>query len=344
MRKFPNVLLNEVDELAFPQFTPVSKPVAFAHPAMFIMHRVIQARTDLHGNFRWEYFEWWKNHFKKLIGIDVADSDRMSRLAVDILNMYDELIVPSTFCKHVYESSGVKRKVHVVPHGVDPEWYEMPNLWETVPPASISPAILHVYLYKLRTRRKIILFWLWHSGQRKGWNEVRQFYEKIRKERDDVILVLKTGIANPIEYQQVMHLGCINIYGWISETDKLALYDIADLVLVFSRGGGFELNALEALARGVPVLTVDWGCFLDYVPPYLRCKKGRRVQPLPGNKLHVGYGYAVDVEDAVNKAHHILDNLDEYRAKVNEWREKVLKKRFRWDVIARMLIEIAKSE
>jgi len=343
MRKVFKVSIYEIDELAFPQFTPVSNPTAFVHPAIFIMDRIMRAKTDKWGRFRMEYYEWWKSHFEKLVGIDVADSDRMSDLAVTMLNMYDELVVPSTFCKEVYERSGVKAKVHVVPHGVDPEWYEAPNVWETLPPASINPAVLQIYLYKIKKNKKVILFWLWHSGIRKGWDEVREVYRRLRRERDDIVLVLKTGIPNPIEYQQVMDLGCINIYGWLSETDKIALYDIADINLNFSRGGGFELNCLEALARGVPCIASDFGSWVDYVPPYLQVKKGKKVQPLPGNKIHVGYGYAVDVNSAVSKINDTLDNLQEYKAKVQEWKEKHLKKKYRWDITAKQLLLIAKE-
>jgi len=343
MREKWKVDVHEVDELSFPTFTPVSNPVAFAHPAIFIMNRVIESRRDVWGRFRREYFDWWKSHFKCLVGIDVCDSDRMSELAVYILNLYDKVVTHSTFCVEVYRRSGVKPPVYRVPHGVDPEWYEMPNVWESLPATSINPAVLQLYLYKLRRRKKVILFWLWHSAERKGWPEVREVYRRLATERDDVVLVLKTGIPNPIEYQQVMDLGAINIYGWLSETDKIALYDISDIVLNFSRGGGFEHTCLEALARGVPCVSSDYGSWTDYVPKFLQVRRGRKVQPLPGNKIHVGYGYTVDVDSAVDKIHDILDNLQEYKAKVLEWREKVLRKEYRWDRIARKLIEIAKE-
>jgi glycosyltransferase involved in cell wall biosynthesis len=54
----------------------------------------------------------------------------------------------------------------------------------------------------------------------------------------------------------------------------------------------------------------------------------------------VGYGYRVDVEDALNKVHDILENYDEYRAKVEEWRQKVLNNEYRWDLIAEKLVKV----
>jgi glycosyltransferase involved in cell wall biosynthesis len=57
------------------------------------------------------------------------------------------------------------------------------------------------------------------------------------------------------------------------------------------------------------------------------------------NAIHVGYGYKVDVEDALGKIHDILENYDEYRARVEEWRAKILVNEYRWDVIAKRLVE-----
>ena len=270
MKKINGVRVYEVNEQSFPTLNPVAKPTAFVHPAIFIMHKVASTRVDHDGNFVMEYYKWWKNKFNQIIGIDVCDSDRISDFAVFLLNLTDQVVVPSRLCVEVYKKSGVKVPVHRVPHGVDPEWYEIPNVWETMPVASINPSILQLYLYKLKRKKKIILYWLWHSADRKGWEEVYQTYLRLVKERNDVVLVLKTMEPNIPEFQQVVNVGAINVYGWLDDYNKMALYDIADVNLNFSRGGGFELNCLESLARGVPCISSNWGSWVDYVPPFLQ--------------------------------------------------------------------------
>jgi hypothetical protein len=50
----------------------------------------------------------------------------------------------------------------------------------------------------------------------------------------------------------------------------------------------------------------------------------------------------VDVEDALNKIHDILENYDEYKARVEEYRER-LSKEYRWDIIAHRLLDVADS-
>jgi len=175
---------------------------------------------------------------------------------------------------------------------------------------------------------------------RKGWNEVREVYSRLAKERNDVVLVLKTMAPNSSAFQEVMHLGAVQVYGWLSEYDKMALYDLADITLMFSRGGSFEINCLESLARGVPCVASYWGSWKDYLPPFLGVKTGEKVKVFEGNAIHMGYGYKVDVEDALCKILDILENYDDYRARVEELRSKVLINEYRWDLIAEKLAKI----
>jgi glycosyltransferase involved in cell wall biosynthesis len=139
-----------------------------------------------------------------------------------------------------------------------------------------------------------------------------------------------------------MPLGAIEVYGFLSEYEKMCLYDLADITLCFSRGGAFEHNALESLARGIPVITSDWGSWTDYVPQFLQTKRGRKVIVLPNNMIHVGYGYTVNIESALNLTHNILEKYEEYKAKTEEWRKR-LSEEYRWDIIARKLIKTVTS-
>jgi glycosyltransferase involved in cell wall biosynthesis len=335
--------VHELDELTLPSYVPSVKYSAVLHPWIYIYHRFLQVRLNaLNETLRDRlpgYLEWWRSNFNQLVAIDVCDSDRMSDYAVNLLNQADKVVVPSNYCVEVYRQSGVKRPVHRVPHGLDPDWYTLPSVWDIAPAKSINPSLLEVYLYKLRKKKKLLLFWLWHSEVRKGWLEVKELYSKLVKERNDVVLVLKTMTPNSLAFQEVMHLGAIQIYGWLSEYEKMALYDLADVTLMFSRGGAFEQNGLESLARGVPVVTSNRGSWTDYVPQFLQVKAGERVRVFEDNAIHVGYGYKVDVEDALCKIHDILENYDDYRARVEEWRSKVLFNEYRWDVVAKKLVE-----
>jgi glycosyltransferase involved in cell wall biosynthesis len=334
----------ELDELAFPGFRPYIRYTAVLHPHIYIWGKVLSYfNNKVHERLRDKvmlYLERFRSLYDGLIAIDVCDSDRISGYAVDLLNNADRVVVPSSYCVNVYRGSGVKAPIYRIPHGVDPEWYSTSSFWNTKPIKRVNPALAELYLYKIKRGKKLLLFWLWHSPGRKGWPEVKQVYERLVKERRDVMLVLKTVYPNMPEFYEVMHLGAIQIHGWLSEYEKMALYDLADITLMFSRGGGFELSALESLARGVPAIASNIGSWVDYIPDFLLVRAGERVKVFENNAIHVGYGYKVDVMDAVDKIHDILENYDDYRARVEEHRLKVLSKEYRWDEIAVKLVDV----
>ena len=344
MRRLGLAEVYEMDELAFPGFCPVTRYGAVLHPHVYIWHRFIErlyrVASDTLRHKVPQYLDYYRSRFDKVVAVDVCDSDRMSDYAVGLLNQADRVVVPSSYCVEVYRSSGIRRPVYRVPHGVDPEWYTSPNVWDTAPAKAINPSLLEVHLYKIRKNKRFLLFWLWHSSDRKGYPEVRELYNRLAKERKDVVLVLKTYSPNTPEFQEIMHLGAIQVYGWLNNYEKMSLYDLADITLLFSRGGAFEQNCIESLIRGVPCVAGYWGSWKDYLPPFLGVKTGERVKVFDGNAIHVGYGYKVDVEDALSKIHDILENYDDYRARVEEWRQKVLLNEYRWDLIAKKLIDI----
>jgi glycosyltransferase involved in cell wall biosynthesis len=346
MKRLGLAEVEELDGLSLPSFTPHTKYDVILHPWIYTYHKLVQAKLDVTSEPSTdrlkEYLGQWRSSYGQLIAIDVCDSDRMSDYAVELLNQADVAVVPSNYCVEVYKSSGVKIPVYRVPHGVDPEWYSIPNLWSTAPPKSMNPILLDVYLYKVRKGKRLLLFWLWHSSTRKGWPEVREVYSKLVRERKDVMLLLKTVHPNIPEFFEVAHLGIVQVYGWLNEYEKMALYDLADVTLMLSRGGGFELTALESLARGVPVVTSNIGSWTEYVPPYLHVRVSERVRVFDNNVIHIGYGYKVDVEDAINKIHDILENYDDYKCKVEEWKRRMLSDKYRWDRIASMLAEVIK--
>ncbi len=332
MRKLGTVKVKEVAMYAFPLFKPDSRYVAVVHPFVYIWSVISSEMNDVVN------INELKNRYEKTVGIYVCDTDRMSREAVNMLNEADVLVVPSEFCVDVFRWSGVRKPVYRVPHGVDEHWYTAQNVWTVQGARGLPIPLIRLYEYKRTTGKKLLLWWFWHSWIRKGGPWVKTVYERLVRRRSDVKLVVKTSMADVSELAELAPLGIVQIHGWLRDVEKMALYDLADVTLMFSTGGAFEMISLESLARGVPAVAVDWGPWTEYVPPFLRVKPGERVKPLPDNDVHVGYGYAVDVEDAVVKIEDILDNYEEYRAGVDEWRWKVLYPQYRWDVVAKQLI------
>jgi glycosyltransferase involved in cell wall biosynthesis len=348
MRKLGLARVDKLSMNAFPWFKPTSRYVAVLHPHLFIWTKAVlhfeRALPNDRKHILKNAVRELRSRYEKIVGVYVCDTDALSREAVNVLNEADVLVVPSEFCVEVYRRYGVSKPIYRVPHGVDPEWYTAPNVWSGGAVAVITPVLVQLYQYKQRTGRKLLLWWFWHSWLRKGGPWVKAVYEKLAKKRSDVKLVVKTHAPEVRKLNELLPLGVVQIYGWLRDVEKMALYDLSDATLMFSVGGAFELNGLESLARGVPAVAVDWGPWTEYTPPFLRVKPGERVRPLPDNNVHIGYGYAVDVEDAVAKVEDVLDNYYEYKARVDEWRRKVLYPQYRWDVVAKQLVSVISAD
>jgi len=312
--------VEEIDELAFPLIVPFSNPVVLIHPYFYVM---------MHGS---KYLSYKLPKYKAIIGVDVADSNRISSLAVSMTDYADAMIVPSNFSKKSYVDSGVKVPVYVVPHGLDDEYFSDTKYK--------SDMFNEMYRIKGNNDKIFLLSFIIHSDYRKGLDLVLDFYRQLKKERPNVVLVLKrAGLYGSTE-EMIRRLGGIVVAGWLKEEQKLALYDLCDIYLLFSRGGGFEHNGLEALARGLVVLGARGGAWEDYMPEWGLLPSKPSGEVLPGNPVHTGTGVEVIIDKAVDEAIKIIDNLEEYKAKVKEYRDKVLKHRFRWSVIGRQLRDI----
>jgi len=66
----------------------------------------------------------------------------------------------------------------------------------------------------------------------------------------------------------------------------------------------------------------------------------KKTHVFENNAIHVGLGYEIDVDKAVNLTLNLLDVIDDVKMKVKEYALNILSKEFRWDVIAKKLIEV----
>jgi len=274
-----------------------------------------------------------------LVGFEVADSDRIADYCAEIINQfYDAFIVPSKFSCKVFYESGVRKPCYVIPHGIhpdllraDPDKAELNNF-----------DLRRVYELKRDYGKRIVLFFLWHSGWRKGADIVANAMNVVQEKRNDVILVIKC--VNPVEpylkyFRSVKH---VLVRGWLSWNELALLYKLADVCVCPSRGGGFELNALEAIAMGVPTIAHPYGCFADYSRFLITAKATYGCKVIPDNHIHVGKGWSVDAKDLAEKIIDVINNIDEYKAKCEKYAEEV-RKLYDWNRIGELLIDVFKK-
>lgn len=253
----------------------------------------------------------------KIGGFDVADSNKISQTAVDLVNKIDLIMVPSNFSKDTYINSGVEIPVEVLPHGTPDEFLD---------DDPINTNNMDIARLKKEKDKDsiLILYFLLHSGHRKGADIVKDVMKKIQKEYPKAYLVVK---GNDVK-ANFPGIKTIEIKSWIDNKDLRLLYDICDICISPSRGGGFELNALEAISRGVPTMVTNGGCFLDMIDHFIPINtKNKIARPLPGNPIHIGYGFEVDIDDFEKKLVDVIDNLDRYK---DDFRRNMVKLRYKY--------------
>jgi len=265
-------------------------------------------------------------------GIDTADSDRISQQAVYITNKFDLIIVPSTFARNVYRNSGVTAPLEILPHGLPKEFQENSRKIE-------SDKVKPLLEFKKQNKAIYILFFLMHSGYRKGADLLAQAVKPLLEEYENLYLIVKRMYLIDPYMKELRHPKTIEVSDFFTWSELRELYDVADIIVVPSRGGGFELNALEGIARGLPTLVPDAGCFKDYIDYTIPVKVKRSVRVLPGNPIHVGYGWEVDVEDLKTQLVKTIENLDKLKRKFNFYAKKIRTK-YSWEKIGIKLHQI----
>lgn len=267
-------------------------------------------------------------------GFDTADSSQIADIFVNVLNQMDLIFVPSTWARDVYINSGVESEVKVLPHGLPEPFLDEPGK-DFIP---ANKAISELMELKKKHRAKLVLYFLMHSGYRKGADLVAEAMRQIQDRHRNVFLVVKThNVLDPF-FSRFSGLKMINIRGWFNEVELRQLYDVCDVVVCPSRGGGFELNALEGIARGKPTLFTDAMCFTDYRDYGIPIDVEKEVRVLPGNPLHVGMGYEVSIDDFVTKLEKVLRRYSYYKNKALR-ASKEIRRKYSWTNICNKLFD-----
>ena len=269
----------------------------------------------------------------RIIALDTADSNKISDTAVEIANKVEAIIVPSNFAKRTFKNSGVTTEVHVMPHGIPDEFLN--------PSKDIThPDIVNLYRLKENNGWIFVYFNLTHSGFRKGADLFIKAMAEVQKERDDVIVLVKRGDGIDPYMPAMRKLRCVEVAGFLDDDAFRQLYDICDMVVLTSRGGGFEVNALEGIARGIPTIVPKAGCFMDYIK-YVIGVKVTKNKPivLPDNPIHVGTGWEVDVEELSKTILKVADKLDYYKERFSKNVTKIWEK-YAWKNVVNRLYSI----
>ncbi len=166
-------------------------------------------------------------------------------------NRMDEVWTPTEFNRQGLIDSGVRKPVHVIPLGVDPQHFH--------------PAVRRVP----NPRGDFVFLSNFEWGERKYPELLLKVFNQTFRSSDSVILVCKTINRNPSirVREQIAALDLQPFGGRIAFLHNRdfphyqlgTLYRSADCFISAGRGEGWDLPLMEAMACGLPTIATDWG-------------------------------------------------------------------------------------
>jgi GT2 family glycosyltransferase len=190
------------------------------------------------------------------IGFSMLETDGLPAEWVKQANRMDEVWVPSRFNVDTFANSGVRRPIHVMPLGIDPNYFN-PDIRGWKDPHQFN--FLSVFEWGERKAPEILL---------KAFND--EFGQ-----HEDVGLICKVmnqdgavDVAAEIARLNLRPDGgrvAFSLNHIVADNQLGALYRSADCLVHCSRGEGFGMPVLEAMACGLPVIATRWSSMVDFV-------------------------------------------------------------------------------
>ncbi len=251
-----------------------------------------------------------KNSGRYKIGYTMFEADRIPPDWVEQINQMDEVWTPTRWGYETFRGAGITRPMHIVPLGVDPQRFA---------PGPPRPTL---------TRTTVFLS-VFEWGHRKGIDLLLKAYRAAFRASDDVLLLLKVDCHRnrPADHPPAQIAALLPhpsppvgiLYNRPLSVSQLAeLYQSADCFISTSRGEGWGMPILEAMACGVPAIATAWSApttFVSATNGYPLPIRG--LVPATGDDRYVrGARWSAPDGDAlVELLRHVATNPTERRAK-----------------------------
>ncbi|MBL4672307.1 MAG: PqqD family peptide modification chaperone [Arenicella sp.] len=217
-----------------------------------------------------EYWPLLKEPNQTHIGYSVWETSCLPTHFPDLINQIDRVLVPCAFNRPIFERSGVKIPIDVVPH-----------ILNKAPP--IADATVSDMRRLTGVPIENYLFYCindW-TARKALWTLVNAYLSSFSV-ADTVSLVLKTSARGPRSeadvsehdtqlllteiaagYASPAHITVINHK--VTNDDITALHQLGDCFVSTSHSEGWGLGMFEAAGVGNPVIATGWGGHLDFL-------------------------------------------------------------------------------
>ncbi|MBA4191959.1 MAG: glycosyl transferase [Planctomycetaceae bacterium] len=266
------------------------------------------------------------------IGYTMLETDGVPNSWVEQANRMDEIWVPSTFNVRTMRDSGVVRPIHCMPLGIDPHYF-------------------HPRIKGSRHKQVFTFLSVFEWGERKAPEILLRAFTDEFLAREDVVLLLKVvNRDEDIEVrEQIAQLNLARNGGRVllSLNDVIptyqlgSLYRSADCFVLPSRGEGWGMPVLEAMACGLPVIATNWSAMTDFLDESVAYPLDvERLVPAKAKcPYYKGFSWAEpSYEHLRAQMRHIFEHQDEAHNRGMRASE-VAHTRWTWDQAAQRIVQ-----
>ena len=281
-------------------------------------------------------------HAKKRIYYTMLEVDKIPEIWVKSLNTCDQVWTPSHWGKKVFEKSGVTKPVYVVPGGVDLNIFNpfrVPILPET-------------------DKFRFLAVGKWEI--RKGYDILcKAFAEEFSKnEKVELILAAQSAklfVRNFNIFEELFQLRLPSNRSTFSVIDFLPsykdmgrLYTSVDCFVLPTRGEGWNLPLIEAMACGLPCIVTNWSGHTEYVNEKncillndFKIEPAKHPKQIYSQYLEQGKWAEPSIKELRAKMRYAYDNQEEIK-KIGKRAANDVKK-WTWDEAAKKAKKVLKK-
>ena len=256
---------------------------------------------------------------------------------IETMNNMDGILTASRFNKSIFENSGVKVPITVVPHCFDPK-------------------LFHKQVKPRGSYRQTTFISLGTWKERKNWKGLIKAWYEAFEEKNDVCLLIKTDKPNELKRavqeskrtSQWRSKSTAPIYceeNPICDFEEIPRFlKKGDIYISTSLGEGFGLGGMNSMALGIPVITTRFGGCLQYAEPdlctYLEPSRYRRIpimDKIP--QLSNCIWPQIDTKEIVQKMRYVFMNVKDREIKA-EKAYKMVHEQYTYDVVGKAMLNV----